>query len=233
MSKQQAVDDLSSLAYNLDHILNNLKMQFNICKQQIEATETEAYQILENQFQTHPTITEVIKALCYGKSNMQLLIDGSTEVNFDILKHKYVLLLISGPDVSENDLLTLKQLHQEIGNRGKIVWIPIVDQATLDMERKFRSRGTELPLYIVHKFSPIPGIKFIKEEWHFRHEALVVVINPKVRVEQCILLEQIKDINSFPCFRKKRFDVLVDGISRCACHCLCVHVPTSKCCQRH
>lgn len=48
----------------------------------VEATETEAYQILENQFQTHATITEVIKALCYGKSNMQLLIDGSTEVCF-------------------------------------------------------------------------------------------------------------------------------------------------------
>ncbi|KAG2728070.1 hypothetical protein I3843_01G183300 [Carya illinoinensis] len=224
--EQQAVDDLSSLAYNLDHNLNNLKMQLNICKQQIEATETEAYQILENQFQTHATITEVIKALCYGKSNMQLLIDGSTEVNFDILKHKYVLLLISGPDVSENDLLTLKQLHQEIGNRGKIVWIPIVGQATIDMERKFRSHGSEVPLYIVHKFSPIPGIKFIKEEWHFRHEALVVVINPKVRVEQCILVEQIKDINSFPCFRKKKIDVLLDGISRCACHCLCVHVRT-------
>lgn len=167
------------------------------------------------------------------ESGAKVRIKSHKQVNFDILKHKYVLLLISGPDVSENVLLTLKQLHQEIGNRGKIVWIPIVGQATLDMERKFRSRGTELPLYIVHKFSPIPGIKFIREEWHFRHEALLVVINPKVRVEQCILLEQIKDINSFPCFRKKRIDVLVDGISRCACHCLCVHVPTSKCCQRH
>lgn len=168
------------------------------------------------------------------ESGVNVIIISHKQVSFDILMHKYVLLLIFGPDITENDLLTLKQLHQEIGNRGKIVWIPILGQATIDMERKFRSCGSEVPLYIVHQFSPIPGIKFIKEEWHFRHEPLVVVINPKVRVEQCIFLEQIKDINSLPCFKKKKIDVLVDAISRCACHCLCVqYVPISKCCQRH
>jgi len=146
------------------------------------------------------------------------------QVNIDIvLKHKYVLLLISGPDISDNDLGTLKQLHREIGNRGKIVWVPIVGRTSIDMERMFRIRGSEVPLYIVQRFVGIPGIKFIQEEWHFRNEPIVVVINPKVRVEHCISLQQIKGINSFPCFRKKNIDVLVNGICRCACQCLCVH----------
>jgi hypothetical protein len=148
------------------------------------------------------------------------------QVDFDVvLKHKYVLLLISGPDISDNDLRTLKQLHREIGNRGKIVWVPlIVEQTSIDMERMFRNRSSEVPLYLVQQFLHIlPGIKFIKEEWHFRNEAIVVVINPKVRVEHCISLQQIKGIDSFSCFRKKHVDVLVDGICRCACKCLCVH----------
>lgn len=146
------------------------------------------------------------------------------QVNLDIvLKHKYVLLFISGPDISDNDIWTLKQLHREIGNRGKIVWVPIVGQTSIDVERMFRIRGSEVPLYIVQKFIPIPGIKFIKEEWYFRNEPIVVVINPKVRVEQRISLQQIKGIESLPCFRRKNIDVLVDGICRCACQCLCVH----------
>jgi hypothetical protein len=146
------------------------------------------------------------------------------QVKLDIvLKHKYVLLLISGPDILDNDLETLKQLHREIGNRGKIVWVPIVGRTSINMERMFRIRGSKVPLYIVQRFVGIPGIKFIHEEWHFRNEPIVVVINPKVRVEHCISLQQIKGINSFPCFRKKNIDVLVNGICRCACQCLCVH----------
>ena len=148
------------------------------------------------------------------------------QVDFDVvLKHKYVLLLISGPDMSDNDLRTLKQLHREIGNRGKIVWVPLIlGQTSIDTERMFRNRSSEVPLYLVQQFLHIlPGIKFIKEEWHFRNEAIVVVINPKVRVEHCISLQQIKGIDSFPCFRKKNIDVIVDGICRCACQCLCVY----------
>jgi hypothetical protein len=114
--RDQAVD-LSSLALNLYHILNNLKRQLNICKQQIgqllkkqcflacvessmqchekglnaderfclnvEETETVAYQMLTNLFQIRPKIDEVFKALCYGKSNVLQLIDGSNEVCSD------------------------------------------------------------------------------------------------------------------------------------------------------
>lgn len=220
--------DLSSLTYNLYHILNNLKIQLNVCKQQIEETETEAYQILMNLFQIRPKIMEVFKALCYGKSNVKQLIDGSNEVYFDVLKHKYVLLFISGPDISDNDVSTLKLLRKELGNRGKVVWVPIVVQSktTINIERKFRSLGTEVPLYIVQQFLPIPGIKFIREEWHFTNKPIVVVINPKVRVEHNILLDKIRGINSFPCFRKRRIDLLVCELCSCVCQCcLCVHIP--------
>jgi hypothetical protein len=145
-----------------------------------------------------------------------------------------VLLLISGPDITDKDLSTLKQLRKEIGSHGKVVWVPIVVQSktTINIERKFRSLGSEVPLYIVHQFLPIPGIKFIREEWLFTNKPIVVVINPKVKVEHHILVEQIRGINSFPCFRKKRIEVLVGGLLSCVCQCcLCVHVPTSKCCQ--
>ncbi|GMY27252.1 protein SIEVE ELEMENT OCCLUSION B-like [Fagus crenata] len=201
----------------------------------VEETETVAYQMLTNLFQIRPKIDEFFKALCYGKSNVLQLIDGSNEVYFDVLKHKYVLLLISGPDITDKDLSTLKQLRKEIGSRGKVVWVPIVVQSktTIDIERKFRSLGSEVPMYIVHQFLPIPGIKFIKEEWHFTNKPIVVVINPKVKVEHHILVEQIRGINSFPCLRKKRIELLVGGLCSCVCQCcLCVHVPTSKCCQR-
>lgn len=37
--------------------------------------------MLRNLFQIHPKIVEVFKALCYGKSNLQPLIDCSNEFN--------------------------------------------------------------------------------------------------------------------------------------------------------
>uniref|UniRef100_A0A2N9E6R4 Sieve element occlusion N-terminal domain-containing protein n=1 Tax=Fagus sylvatica TaxID=28930 RepID=A0A2N9E6R4_FAGSY len=116
-----------------------------------------------------------------AKCNVLQLIDGSNEVYFDILKHKYVLLLISGPDITDKDLSTLKQLRKEIGSRGKVVWVPIVVQSktTINIERKFRSLGSEVPLYIVHQFLPIPGIKFIREEWLFTNKPIVGGDQPK------------------------------------------------------
>lgn len=60
----------------------------------VEETETEAYQILMNLFQIRPKIMEVFKALCYGKSNVQQLIDGSNEVCYGYPSPLLLLLLV-------------------------------------------------------------------------------------------------------------------------------------------
>ncbi|KAB1212431.1 hypothetical protein CJ030_MR5G023973 [Morella rubra] len=75
-----------------------------------------------------------------------------------------------------------------------------------------------MPWYIVQYFSPIAGIKFVKEEWNFKNKPIVVVMNPQGRVEHPNALHLIRvwGMKAFP-FTKAaeqavtiRDDVMVD-----------------------
>ena len=89
-----------------------------------------------------------------------------------MLKTKNVLLFISSLEISNNDISILMPIYDGLRKKGdqyKIVWIPIVEQWTDDKRKKFEILRSKMPWYIVQCFSPIAGIKFIKEEWHFEN----------------------------------------------------------------
>jgi hypothetical protein len=89
-----------------------------------------------------------------------------------VLKKKNVLLFISSLDISNGDILNLMSIYDGIREKGdqyKIIWIPIVEQWTDDLRKKFEMLRSKMPWYIVQYFSPVAGIKFIKEEWHFEN----------------------------------------------------------------
>ena len=102
------------------------------------------------------------------------------------LKTKNFLLLFSSLDVSNDDISILKPIYEEISNydQYKFVWIPIEDQWTDDMQKKFEMLQSKMPPWcIVHKFSFQLGIKYIKEEWQFKDKPIVVVMNSQGIVE--------------------------------------------------
>jgi hypothetical protein len=63
------------------------------------------------------------------------------QISIDELKKKRVLLLISGLDISRDDISILKSIYDGIRENGydeyKIVWIPIVEQWTDGLQKKF------------------------------------------------------------------------------------------------
>jgi len=119
-----------------------------------------------------------------------------------VLKRKNVLLFISGLDITDEDISILRPIYYSItkDDRYKIVWIPIVDQWTDDLRKKFEFLRSKMPWYVVQCFSPIAGIRFVKEKWHFKGKPSVVVLNPqgKVEHENAIHMIRVWGIKAFP-----------------------------------
>jgi hypothetical protein len=116
------------------------------------------------------------------------------QVSIDVLKKKNVLLFLSGLDVSIDEISIMKPIYDGIrkNEQYKIVWIPIVEEWTDDLPKKFEILRYKMPWYIVQYFSPVVGIKFIKEEWNFKNKAIAVVMNPQGKVEHPNALHMIR-----------------------------------------
>lgn len=194
--------ELAPFAQKLNFIVTKLKRQITICRQQIE--ETEAYWKLVKIFRTPTEVMEIFKGLIYTKDNVQPLIDGSTKkpVNIDVLKRKNVLLFISSLDITEEDISILRPIHDAIKKEDqyKIVWIPIVEQWTEDLQKKFEILRSKMPWYVVQYYSPIAGIRFVKEKWHFKGKPTVVVLNHqgKVECENALHMIRVWGMKAFP-----------------------------------
>ncbi|XP_065628220.1 protein SIEVE ELEMENT OCCLUSION B-like [Quercus suber] len=202
INDEDRTQDLSPFAQKINFTLTFLRRQITLCRQQIEIIE--AYRKINKLLQTPTEIMEVFKALIFGKDNVQPLIDGSTngKVNIDVLKRKNVLFYISALDITNDDILILKPISEGIRkeNQYKIVWIPIVEQWTDELRKKFEMMRSKWPWYVVQYFSPVVGIKFIKEEWNFKNKPILVVMNRQGKVEHPNALHMIRvwGMKAFP-----------------------------------
>ncbi|KAK9930994.1 hypothetical protein M0R45_018294 [Rubus argutus] len=199
--------DLSPYSQKIHYVLNKLKIQLIVCRKQIEEAET--YRRLTKMFRTPIEVMEVFKGLIFTKDNVQPLIDGYTRqtVKIDILRRKNVLLFISSLDISDEDISILKPIHEftKKDNQYMIVWIPIVEQWTDDLRKKFEILKNKMPWYTVQYSGPIAGIKFIKEEWNFKGKPTMVVMNPQGKVEHSNALHMIRvwGVKAFPFTKAK------------------------------
>lgn len=196
--------DLYQFNQKINIILNKLRKQMSICKQQIE--EAEYYKILKKLFETPTEILEVFKVLIFGKDSPHAPIyDGATKtlVNIEVLKNKNVFLLFSTLDIKEEEISLFIPIYDHIkklGNQYNIVWVPIVEEWNDQLRTKFEALISKMPWYVLHHFAPIKGIKYIKEEWHFKEEPLVVVLNPQGKIlhYNAFHMIQIWGLKGFP-----------------------------------
>ncbi|GLT81385.1 hypothetical protein SLA2020_527740 [Shorea laevis] len=169
--------ELSQFSQKLNVILTKLRRQITICRQQIEVTE--AYWKLTKLFRTPTEIMEVFKGLIFSKDNAQPLMM-----------------------VLPKSRLPLRPVYDSIkkDDQYKIVWIPIVDQWTDELQKKFEFLRSKMPWYVVQCFSPIAGIRFVKEKWNFKGKPSIVVLNPqgKVEHENAIHMIRVWGIKAFP-----------------------------------
>ncbi|EEF35446.1 protein SIEVE ELEMENT OCCLUSION B [Ricinus communis] len=233
--------ELSTLAHKLQNIDDHLRKQLSLCHQHIdERRNVESYQMLLNLFDMiHIDNMKILKALIYPKDDIQPLVDGSTKrrVNIDVLRRKNVLLLISGLNISHDQLSILEQIYNESrihatrmdSHQYEVVWIPVVDrtvQWTDPMQKQFEALQATMPWYTVYSPTLIDKvvIRFIKEVWHFRNKPILVVLDPqgKVACPNALHMMWIWGSTAFPftTFREEslwreetwRLELLVDGI---------------------
>jgi hypothetical protein len=110
-----------------------------------------------------------------------------------VLEKKNVLLLFSGLDISTFEISILKPINDGIRNddKLKIVWIPIVEQWTDDLEKKFEKLRSQVVRYSVRYSAPAGGIRFIEKKWKFDNKPILVVMNPQGKVEHLNALHRI------------------------------------------
>lgn len=122
-----------------------------------------------------------------------------------------MLLLISGLDISSDELSILEQIYNEsrlhatrLGSQYEVVWIPIrpVGQWNDPMQKQFESLQSTMPWYTVYHPSLIDQavIRFIKEIWHFRNKPILVVLDPQGKVvsPNALHMMWIWGSNAFP-----------------------------------
>ncbi|KAK1404416.1 hypothetical protein POM88_004021 [Heracleum sosnowskyi] len=130
--------ELSTLDQRIKRIHEHFMNSLDICYQHIdEKMRAAAYESLRHLFDvTHIDNMKVLRSLIYPRDDIQPLVEGSSKrrVHLDVLRRKDVLLLISGLDISADELSILEQIYSESRMHGtkmenlyELVWIPIVD----------------------------------------------------------------------------------------------------------
>ena len=129
-----------------------------------------------------------------------------------MVKTKNVLLWFSGLNISEGDISILKSIYEEINKEDqyKIVWIPIEEKWTNDMQKKFDMLRSKMPTwYVVHNYSFKLGIKYVMEKWQFENKPIVVVMNSQGIVvhPDALRMITVSRINAFPFTTKKEAEL--------------------------
>lgn len=125
-----------------------------------------------------------------------------------MLKKKDVFLFISTLEISQEDMSILIPIYDHMKKTGiqhKIVWVPIVEEWSDRLKKKFDSLKSKMPWYVLHHFAHIKGIKYIKEELHFKQKPLVVVLSPhgKIIHQNAFHMIQVWGVKGFPFSKSK------------------------------
>lgn len=182
---------LNELAEKINSILFTLENHLNVIRAQQD--EIDLYRWLVDHIDNFPTeITLVVPKLIEGKVDARPFIDGSTRLQVsveDALKDKNVILIISGLDISEDDIRAVHTIYNEVKreDKYKIVWIPVITVESYEEEEEARKKyeyvSSLMKWYIVPYTTKIAGWRYLEENWQLRQDPLVVVMNSKSRVE--------------------------------------------------
>ncbi|KAL2519628.1 Protein SIEVE ELEMENT OCCLUSION B [Abeliophyllum distichum] len=110
-------------------------------------------------------------------------------IGLEVLRMKYVLLLISDLDLPQEELHILHLIYNQqiMRHEYEALWLPIIDHATSmspTQESLFLELRKSMPWYSVEHPSLVDpvAIRYIREIWNFTHMTMVVVLDPQGRV---------------------------------------------------
>ncbi|XP_022138379.1 protein SIEVE ELEMENT OCCLUSION B-like [Momordica charantia] len=212
----QSQNYLNELTEKIRSILFTLENHLNIIREQQE--EINLYKWLMDHVDNFPTeLSLVLSKLIEGKMEAKPFIDGSTRKKVSVensLRRKKVILVISGLNISEEDIKALHIVYNELHgeDKYKIVWIPIINPNDVAEENKQRYEDlvSKMPWYIVQYTEKIAGWRFLEENWQLRDDPLVVVLNSQSKVEftNAIHLIRVWGSEAIP-FTNQKLDTLL------------------------
>ncbi|KAI3793880.1 hypothetical protein L1987_36503 [Smallanthus sonchifolius] len=189
--------ELSSLTLKINHLLDFLKEQLKECHRFIgDRKELDFRHSFNQLFETiHIDNMKIPKIILNWKDDPLPLFDGATKkrVSLEVLRKRNVLLLISGLDMSRDELSILEQIYSESRVPGsrmdalyEVVWVPIVDpniEYNEAMDMQFEDMRKTMPWYSVYHPSNIDRAvkRSIGDRWHFRSKPILVVLDPQGR----------------------------------------------------
>nr|AFN06074.1 sieve element occlusion protein 1 [Cucurbita maxima] len=179
---------LNDLSEKMARVLDVLEKHLETLREQHE--EVDLYRWLVDHIEHYRTdITLVVPKLLSGKTETKPLIDGSTlrEVGIhESLSGKNVILVISGLDISEDDIKAIHNVYDELKSRGtnyEIVWIPIILESNHeDDHKKYEYLRSTMKWYSIQFTTKISGMRYLEEKWQLREDPLVVVLSPQSEV---------------------------------------------------
>lgn len=208
--------ELSTLTLKINHILEFLRKQLENCHRVVgDRKEIDFRNSFNQLFDTlHIDNMKILKILISPRDDILPLFDGSTKqrVKLEVLRKRNVLLLISGLDMSRDELSILEQIYSESRIQGtrmdalyEVVWMPIIDPSveyTEAMDSQFEEMRNNMPWYSVYHPSIIDRAvkRSIGDRWHFRSKPILVVLDPQGRElsPNAIHMMWIWGSNAFP-----------------------------------
>ncbi|KAL3835626.1 hypothetical protein ACJIZ3_010362 [Penstemon smallii] len=220
--------EILGLAHRLSVILDHLQKQLAVCKDLIHRKKAEdAYTAFKRLMeQSHIDNWKVLRAMIHPKEDQRPLWDGSKKQNerLEVLRSKYVLLLISDLELPHEELNVLHLIYnqQTMRHEYEVLWLPIVGPTTsttssqLPNEAVFYDlRNNHMPWYSVDHPSLIEpvAVRYIREVWNFVHMPMLVVLDPQGKPSNIDALPMmwIWGSKAFP-FTKTRESSLWDNV---------------------
>ncbi|KAA3457621.1 protein SIEVE ELEMENT OCCLUSION B-like [Gossypium australe] len=181
--------ELSSLTHKVSSIHEHLQSQLRLCYECIDEKKLMgAFEHFKRTIETTQVDNLKILQNIFGKEE-KLLNPDRAEVSINVLRKKYVLLLISDLDISQEEIRVLEVVYKErvsSGRKYEIIWLPIVDRTTWNdgYQTKFSTLQSIMSWYTVsHRVAIEPAvIKYIREEWGFVKKPIAVTLNPQGKV---------------------------------------------------
>ncbi|PPS13115.1 hypothetical protein GOBAR_AA07541 [Gossypium barbadense] len=156
--------ELSSLTHKVSSIHKHLQSQLCLCYERIDEKKLmEAFAHFKRTIETPQVENLMILQNIFDKEENLLNLDRA-EVYINVLRRKYVLLLISDIDISEEEIRVLEVVYKE--------------------REKFSTLQSIMSWYTVsHHVTIEPAvIKYIREEWGFVKKPITMTLNPQGKV---------------------------------------------------
>ncbi|XP_030541245.2 protein SIEVE ELEMENT OCCLUSION B-like [Rhodamnia argentea] len=215
--------EVESLKSSVSNRKSTVLAKVDTCKKEIGLLEQ--YLMYMKKVEAPVDIADFLRSLLAkdSKQNPFVIDPNNTAVEFKGFRKKNVLLIISDQKISDYDIATLERIHHDPRRVGipkeedrkddviqiqteketlyELVWIPIVDAGHDRLEALPSFKSVRRLAFVVdplkmNKFAS----RYIKEEWRFKRETMVVVLDALGWVENADAMPMLRtwETEAFP-----------------------------------